>query len=155
MLELLPEALLVRTSAFFGPWDDHNFATLLLRALEAGRRFDAPADCVVSPTYVPHLVQASLELLIDGERGIWHLANDGARSWLDFGRELARAARLDETLVNPCRALDIWRPAARPAYTALASARGWIMPPLATAVDSYLEDFGRRRELELAGRELA
>ena len=32
VLELLPEALVIRTSAFFGPWDDYNFATVALRS---------------------------------------------------------------------------------------------------------------------------
>ena len=31
---------------------------------------------MVSPTYVPDLVHASLDLLIDGEHGLWHLANE-------------------------------------------------------------------------------
>src|SRR5919202_1239038 len=65
-----PGALVVRTSAFFGPWDDHNFVTLALRELAEGRRVEAPHDQVVSPTYVPHLVDATLDLLIDGEHGI-------------------------------------------------------------------------------------
>ena len=33
VLDLFPEALVVRTSAFFGPWDMHNFVTLALKAL--------------------------------------------------------------------------------------------------------------------------
>jgi dTDP-4-dehydrorhamnose reductase len=42
-----------------------------------------PADlvgegAVVSPTFAPDMVGAALDLLIDGESGIWHLANPGA-----------------------------------------------------------------------------
>src|SRR4051794_13949614 len=80
VLEAMPSALVVRTSAFFGPWDEHNFVTIALRALAAGHHFVAAEDSVVAPTYVPDLVHASLDLLIDGERGIWHLANATAIS---------------------------------------------------------------------------
>ena len=38
-------------------------------------------DVVISPTYVPDLTHAALDLLIDGEGGLWHLANQGAVSW--------------------------------------------------------------------------
>ena len=70
-------ALIVRTSAFFGPWDEHNFVFKTLRDLAAGRRVLASDDLVVSPTFVPDLVHATLDLLTDGESGVWHLANQG------------------------------------------------------------------------------
>jgi dTDP-4-dehydrorhamnose reductase len=33
---------------------------------------------LLSPTYAPDLIHTALDLLIDAERGIWHLANEGA-----------------------------------------------------------------------------
>jgi dTDP-4-dehydrorhamnose reductase len=63
-------ALVVRTAAFFGPWDEWNFITRTLASLALGVPVDAADDLVVSPTYVPHLVHATLDLLIDGERGL-------------------------------------------------------------------------------------
>nr|MDQ3818623.1 sugar nucleotide-binding protein [Acidobacteriota bacterium] len=36
VLNALPSALLIRTSAFFGPWDEYNFLTIALRALASG-----------------------------------------------------------------------------------------------------------------------
>src|SRR5215213_4845278 len=68
-----PGSLIVRTSAFFGPWDRYNFIWAALNAFAAGRTFAAGSD-VVSPTYVPDLVHVTLDLLIDGETGVWHLA---------------------------------------------------------------------------------
>lgn len=78
VLKLNPASLVIRTSAFFGPWDDYNFVTIALRQLSAGQTFVAAEDAIVSPTYVPDLVHASLDLLIDGEFGLWNLANKGA-----------------------------------------------------------------------------
>ena len=42
--------------------------------LSRGEHWVAPEDQVVSPTYVPDLVSTALDLLMDGERGLWHLA---------------------------------------------------------------------------------
>jgi dTDP-4-dehydrorhamnose reductase len=135
-----PDALIVRTSAFFGPWDEHNFVTRTLSELSAGRPVFAAADVVVSPTYVPDLVHASLNLLIDGERGIWHLAGDGALSWADFARASARLAGLDAELVRPRTASSLGWIAARPKYSALGSERGTLMPETLVSVARYLSD---------------
>jgi dTDP-4-dehydrorhamnose reductase len=69
VLDVLPTALIIRTSAFFGPWDGANFITRTLRALEAGRRVVAADDEFISPTYVVDLVHTVLDLLVDREEG--------------------------------------------------------------------------------------
>jgi dTDP-4-dehydrorhamnose reductase len=138
--DILPDALVIRTSAFFGPWDDYNFAALVRRAVAAKVRFPAAGDCTVSPTYVPDLVHAALDLLIDEDGGIWHLANDGAVTWHEFGRMVARAAGLAVELVEPCSWRDVWQPAARPAFSALGTARGRLLPRLDAAVLVYVAE---------------
>ena len=140
VLELLPNALVIRTSAFFGPWDDYNFATAVRRALMADEEFKAAADCVVSPTYVPDLVNAVLDLLIDGEHGIWHLANQGEATWYEFARQVAQASGRRPELIRPCETRDIWHPAIRPAYSVLGSRRGQLLRPLQAAIHAYVHD---------------
>ena len=137
VLGVLPSALVVRTSAFFGPWDEHNFLAHVLRTIGAGIPISAPSDEVVSPTFVPDLVNASLDLLIDGERSIWHLANDGAVTWADFARVAAEQAGLDANLVKACSGDELCRPARRPRYSALSSERGRLMPPLDDAIRRF------------------
>jgi dTDP-4-dehydrorhamnose reductase len=139
-----PDALIVRTSAFFGPWDQHNFVTTTLAALEAGRTVRALSDLTVSPTYVPDLVNASLDLLIDGAVGIWHVANAGEVTWAEFAGQAARAAGLDRYSVEPCSASELKLAAPRPVYTALGSERGILLPPLDDALARYLRDRERR-----------
>ncbi|HEU0135509.1 MAG TPA: SDR family oxidoreductase, partial [Allosphingosinicella sp.] len=78
------KALVIRTSAFFGPWDRYNFAWHVLSSLARGETVRACSRTRVSPTYVPDLCHAALDLLVDGETGLWHLANDGELSWFDF-----------------------------------------------------------------------
>jgi dTDP-4-dehydrorhamnose reductase len=137
-----PGALVVRTSAFFGPWDPYNFVTLALGALRRGEPFPAAEDLLVSPTYVPDLVHATLDLLIDGERGLWHLANVGMTSWADLARTAAKVAGLDARLVRGVPAAALGHAARRPRMSALASERGALLQPLDGALSCYLADAG-------------
>lgn len=140
VLAEMPAALVVRTSAFFGPWDEHNFVTLVLRTLAEGRSFVAADDALVSPTYVPDLVGASLDLLIDGERGLWHLSNAGAITWAELARLAARRAGLDPQLVEARPTVFLQLAAPRPLYSVLASERGQLLPTLEDALERYLSE---------------
>lgn len=135
--EILPSALIVRAGAFFGPWDNANMVTQALRAFSENRTFMVPGDALVSPTYVPDLVNASLDLLIDEAHGVWHLSNGEATTWPDF---LARAAakadmRTDLIETRPLWALNL--PAPRPLNGALRSERGALLPSLDDALLRY------------------
>ena len=140
VLHAAADALVIRTSAFFGPVDQYNFVTLALQSLARGERFAAADDVIVSPTYVPDLADATLDLLLDGERGVWHLANVGQVTWYDLAVMAARGAGLDPGGIAgvPMRELG-WR-APRPGYSALASSRGKQMPDLDHAMARYLRD---------------
>jgi dTDP-4-dehydrorhamnose reductase len=138
VLHAAPDALMVRTAAFFGPWDRYNFVTMGLEALRRGERWQAASDQVVSPTYVRDLVMCSLDLLIDGERGIWHLANQGSATWAELAHMAATAAGLDTSLIDAVPAATLGQVATRPARVVLDSERGRIMPTLEDALSRYL-----------------
>lgn len=138
VMQAHPNALVVRTSAFFGPWDEHNFVTLALRALRSNDSFNAIDDIVVSPTYVPDLVNASLDLLIDGESGLWHLANEGSASWVELARRAAQIAGVGASRLQACSWRALGLAARRPSYSALTSERGLIMPSLDDALERYV-----------------
>ena len=142
-----PRALVIRTAAFFGPWDEWNFVTLALRSLADGVPFATADDLVVSPTYVPDLVQATLDLLLDDERGTWHLANRDAVTWAELARRAARLAGLDASLVHAGPHARLGFVARRPAYAALASERGSLMPSLDDALARYVAERPWQREL--------
>ena len=129
---IMPSALMIRTSAFFGPWDRYNLLTRALDALRAGEQWIVPA-AVVSPTYVPDLVNAALDLLIDGERGIWHLANVGEVSWLELVRRGAALAGVGTEGLREAPAGASGR-----SYTALGSERGLLLPSLDDALARYV-----------------
>jgi dTDP-4-dehydrorhamnose reductase len=135
VLQAHPRALVARTSAFFGPWDRHNFVWAALNAVAAGRAFEAGRD-VVSPTYVPDLVHGALDLLIDGGEGLWHLANRGSLSWAELARTVAVAEGYDPDLIRvvgdgPVR------------DTTLASERGHLLPDLEGALERYAAEADR------------
>jgi len=134
--------LIIRSPAMFSPYDGRNFAARALRAMEAGEMVQAPADLVASQAYVPDLVDATLDLLIDGETGLWHLANSGPLSWAAFGCMIANAVGHDVGRVSARSWQDpAWRDrgwiAERPAYCGLTSAKARVMPSLSDAVDRY------------------
>ncbi|OIJ43667.1 family 1 glycosylhydrolase [Massilia timonae] len=155
VLDADPQALVIRTSSFFGPWDQHNFVTQALNALDVGLPFQAARDVTVSPTYVPDLVNVSLDLLIDRERGIWHLTNGEAVSWFELARRACAAAgvsseRLQEVSIEECGYA-----ARRPGYSALSSERGLLLPSLDDALKRYVEAVQERANGVSLGHEQA
>ncbi|HEX6363267.1 MAG TPA: sugar nucleotide-binding protein, partial [Albitalea sp.] len=108
--------------------------------LRRGERWRAPRDQVVSPTYVPDLAMATLDLLVDGESGVWHLANRGAVSWSMLASMAAEAAGLPTSLIDAVSSDEMGHVATRPAWAALDSERGRVMPGLEDALARYFTD---------------
>jgi dTDP-4-dehydrorhamnose reductase len=137
VLAAYDRALVVRTSAFFGPWDEYNFATITLRHLARNEQVRVAQDAVVSPTYVPDLVSSVLDLLMDGGCGIWHMANAGALSWFDFGKLAASKTGISDKTMRPVSLSDLALRAPRPRFSALASDRAILLPDIEDAVARY------------------
>jgi dTDP-4-dehydrorhamnose reductase len=132
-------ALIVRTSGFFGPWDRYNFLFSTVEQLRRGEDVFASDKTVVSPTYVPDLVHATLDLLLDEEKGIWHLTNQGSVSWHELARDIADRASLDaRRIIVP----DV----DEPCDTSLTSTRGLLLRPLDRALDEFVEQSAGLRE---------
>ena len=135
-----PDALIARTSAFFGPWDEANVVYRAAEAFATANPWRAPNDQRVSPTYVPDLVNVSLDLLIDGASGIWHLANDGNVSWSELARKAAVALGYPESMVDECVTAALGLAAVRPAYRVLGTERGQRLPPLDDALRRFVSE---------------
>jgi dTDP-4-dehydrorhamnose reductase len=137
-LLLLPgRHLIIRTAAFFSPYDRHNFAVAVVDALRRGEQFRAADDLFVSPTYVPHLVATALDLLIDEEVGLWHLTNGEPISWASFARRVAVSLHLEPALVVEAPSSTFDWVAPRPVNGALSSSRGAHLPPLTAALEQF------------------
>jgi len=140
VLKANPNALVIRTSAFFGPWDEYNFAHFVRRSLLAEETIQVVKDVTISPTYVPDLVHVSLDLLVDDEKGIWHLANHGELTWADLANEIADRFRLNRKYIQPVTNDEMDYPAKRPLYSVLSSKRGIMLPSLDDALRRYTQE---------------
>lgn len=136
ILEENPDSLLIRTGPLFGPWDTGNFAHKVLASLKKDKHVVAAEDVFISPSYVPEVVNTSLDLLIDEESGIWHLANSGTLSWFDFARELCERAGYPAEMIVPTHSENR---GAR--STVLGSERSSIMPAVPCALSAYFAHF--------------
>ena len=110
-------ALVVRTSRLFSPEDGPDKLMALRGAEFAGLPF-------LAATYAPDLVRAALDLLIDGETGMWHLSNQGAVPL----EEYASLFGIGNTA-----------PARRAKLVVLGSERGSVMPSLREALARHKE----------------
>ena len=140
VLNNYPSSLIIRTSAFFGPWDKFNFAFHVLHSLRERNTCTVVKDVIVSPTYVPHLVDKALDLLIDEEKGIWHLTNEGMVTWFDFAEEVATRAGYKKQHIISCMQDEMEWKARRPEYSALQSDKGIKLPSLQHAIERFFEE---------------
>jgi dTDP-4-dehydrorhamnose reductase len=135
-----PGALVIRTGALFGPWDRTDVASAVLAASAApaapeGGRALPPARGLLSLTYLPDLAHATLDLLIDGETGFWHLVNPGRARRAAFASPPSSTPGASATGVAGLDGLDAAR-------IPMASERAWIMPTLDDAMARFRRDCG-------------
>ena len=122
----------------------HNFVSHALAALAPAGRSRAAGDRCVSPTYVPDLVNVCLDLLIDGERGLWHLDQRRRRQ---LGRARGRACDArrrrdgDAAAVHERRAR---RSRGAAAQRVLSSERAILMPSLDDALARFITALAER-----------
>ncbi|MEO7966201.1 MAG: sugar nucleotide-binding protein [Gemmatimonadaceae bacterium] len=136
--EIRHDALIVRTSAFFGDHDDHNFLIRTLAALASGKRVRVADDVRISPTYLPELVHATLDLLIDGETGTWHLTSPDVLSWADFAETAAQLAGINCARLVRTPTAELAQIALRPRMSALQSERATLLAPLSQSLARWV-----------------
>ena len=123
----------------------YNFLHWVETNISNQNQIPVASDVVVSPTYVPDLVHTVLDLLIDEERGIWHLTNDGAISWADLAGEVVKRYNGDSRLyMNPVSIDEMKLPALRPKYSVLGTKKVKLLPSLEHALNRY---FAEKKQL--------
>lgn len=125
------DALIIRAGACFGPQDKAGFLVEVAEATRNGRLFGAPDDRIVTPAYLPDLADHALDLLQDGEKGLWHLAHPEPVSWFQFARLAACAMGTDASRV---RSTSSAGKSGSVHSLALTSERGNPMPSLENAL---------------------
>jgi len=99
------------------------------------------ADIVVSPAYLPDLINTALDLLIDKEIGIWHLSGPEGISYYDFAKLAVGIAGINQTMkIHSIPSIRLASHARRPLYSALSSASGIVLPPLDISIYNYIND---------------
>jgi len=108
----------VRTGWIFGGGADHLSRTVArMRAGEPGRGI---ADRVGTPTYVGHLADRLLPLVLTERFGTYHLAGPEPTTWFDVVTRIRFLEGLAVSVdMQEVHELDL--PAVRPAYSALTS----------------------------------
>jgi len=140
LLDALPKCCIVRTSWLFGI-GGKCFPDTILKLAADRRSLDVVNDQRGSPTYAVDLARTIIQLCRRNAAGIFHATNAGDCTWFEFAQEIIREAGLS-TAVRPVSSLQMARPAPRPAYSVLSSARlqslGIEMPSWRDALVRYL-----------------
>ena len=121
-----PRGIVIRPSTLFGP-GRMQFCDHVVERLSAGEPVEAFVDQVISPTYTVDMADAIGELIATlgstpnpGQPRIYHMANEGGCSRLEFAERIARLLDLPHTLIQQVSMADRRR-APRPAYSALTT----------------------------------
>jgi dTDP-4-dehydrorhamnose reductase len=146
-LENAPSTLVVRCGVLFGPWDVEKDVTCSLLDPAAGGAHYAD-ERPISFSYLPDLANASLDLLIDDESGLWHLANTGQASPHQLVQSLAGSVSMQSTLENTFPGGPSTEH--HPLYCALRSERACLMPSLESALQRCASDAPSERMADLA-----
>ncbi|HKH98515.1 MAG TPA: dTDP-4-dehydrorhamnose reductase [Candidatus Sulfotelmatobacter sp.] len=142
LLEVLPQACIVRTSWLFGV-GGKCFPDTILRLAASRPVLDVVHDQRGCPTYSVDLARAIIQLCRKGASGIVHATNAGDCSWFEFAQAIVAGAGL-ATEVRPVNSLQMARPAPRPAYSVLSAASlhayGVTLPAWQDALGRYLRE---------------
>lgn len=136
------EVLIVRIGWLYGA-GGRNFVDVMRRVGADGREVRVVADQVGRPSWASDVADAMIDLIELDAAGIFHVANAGTASWLDFAREIFRLEGMSVPLTGV--STSEWGAAApRPAFSALSLAEteavlNRAMPHWKDALARYLD----------------
>ncbi|HET9312343.1 MAG TPA: dTDP-4-dehydrorhamnose reductase [Actinomycetota bacterium] len=138
--EIAPASFVVRVGYVYGGGNDYLSRTV--RRLSTGETVGGLADRWGSPTFVGHLAERILPLVLTWRYGLYHLGGPQRASWFEV---LTRVQELTgwAGAVEPQRAAELGLPAPRPVSSALTSVYTPHlaidpMPPLEEGLKDFL-----------------
>jgi len=126
VLERLPGALVIRSSALFGDTGSAikggSFPDRILERAQRGEPLTVVSDQKVNPTYTGDLAPAAIELAASGLEGVVHVVAAGCAGWDDFARAVLEESGVSAA-VSSILSVDLSSQARRPLNGCLTSTR--------------------------------
>ena len=116
--ELVPSSYVVRVGHVYG--GGHDYLSRAARRLADGEPVGGLTDRWGSPTYVGHLAERILPLLLTGRFGTYHLGGPQPATWFEVLERIQELTGWPGS-VEPQLAADLALQAPRPEYSALTS----------------------------------
>lgn len=116
-----PQACIIRSSWVFG-LEGNNFVQTMTHLMKQHESLRVVSDQKGRPTYCEDLARAALDLL--NHEGIYHFANEGETTWLEFAEEILKllkqtGAEVKCKKIDPISSQEYAAPAIRPAFSVL------------------------------------
>ncbi|TFH48079.1 MAG: SDR family oxidoreductase [Methanothrix sp.] len=120
--DILEDYVIARTSVLYGLNPTRlNFVTWAVDEMKKGNRINIVNDQFTSPTLSSNL--ADMILIIRDQTGVFHTCGSERINRYDFSIKIARAFRLDESLVNPITSNQLSWKARRPRDSSLDTSK--------------------------------
>lgn len=139
-----PQHYVLRVESLFGGPHRRSSIDRIAVAVSGGQTAPVFVDRVVSPSFVPDVVDASAFMLrARPAAGVYHCVNSGHATWLEVGQQIVQHLGGSETSLKPVSVNDVKLRAARPQFAALSNAKlasaGHEMPTWQDAIGRYLD----------------
>ncbi len=132
VLDVLPGALVIRTSALFGDAGSAikggTFPERILARAMSGEPLRVVGDQRVNPTYTGDLAPEAIRLAESGLEGVVHLVAAGCAGWDELARAVLEVSDV-RVPVTPVLSTELSAPARRPLHGCLASTRVAALRP--------------------------
>lgn len=127
-----PAGMIIRTGPLVSASDKKNIVSGIYDSFRKNKTVEVPEDVFITPSFVPDLVNTSMDLMIDEEKGIWHLASADAISLHHLALEICKNTGLDTDLIVPVKYHH------NQSSVVLGSEKSWIMPSVHCSLRNYL-----------------
>jgi len=110
------EYLIVRTQILYGIGKNvkNNFVLWVKDKLEKNQKIQVVNDQIGNPTHVDDVSEAIFKLLKLNEYGVFHVSGKEECNRFEFAKKIAKALKLEETLIEKITTSDLKQKAPRP-----------------------------------------